>query len=101
MTHLLLAIGKKHFDINTLPVDAQGRFSDLMDKYIDIFVCSSEVRRPVMDGDSKAVLDFDLIHEHPIFVKPYPLNPKLTEILDQKLDEFLERGDIVAIDSPY
>ena len=92
---------RQHYDINNIPSEARESFGNLMDKYIDIFACSSNVRRPIMDGDKIAVLDFDLITDRPIFVKPYPLNPKLTEVLDQKIDEFLERGDIIAIDSPY
>ena len=56
---------------------AKEQFGTLMDQYKDIFACSSEVRRPVMDGDKIAVLDFDLVTNRPIFVKPYLFTPNL------------------------
>jgi hypothetical protein len=54
-----------------------------------------------MDGDKPAVLDFELTTDSPIFSKPYPLNARMTEIMDTKTDDILRRGNIVTIDSPY
>ena len=73
----------------------------MMDKCKDLFACNSDVRRPILDNGNIAVLDFNLVTDKPIFIKPYPINPKLTEILDKKIDEFLERRDIVPIESRY
>ena len=68
---------REHF--NTIPEPTKEWFGTLMDQYKENFAWSSEVRRPVMNGDKIADLDFDLVTDRPIFVKPYPLNPKLTE----------------------
>ena len=92
---------RKYFDITTVPEPARERFEKLMDTYKDVFACNSDDRRPILDGDKPAVLDFDLMTDKPIFIKPYPMNEKMTEIMDVKIDDFLRRGDIDTIDSPY
>ena len=72
-----------------------------MDTHGDLFACDPAMRRPILEDGKPAIFDFDLIDDKPIFTRPYPVPPKLIGVLEAKLQQFMDRGDIIQIESEY
>jgi len=46
-------------------------------------------------------VDIQLTTDKPIHTKPYPMNPKMVEVLERMIDDLLARDEIVEVTSPY
>ena len=84
-----------------IPQEYKDRLANLMDKVGDVFSCFATDSRPILVDGEPAVVDIELTTTKPIFIKPYVLSPKMSEVLDAKIDELLEKDEIIEIDSPY
>ena len=94
---------RDHFDINKVEVSEKIKegLIALLDKYKNLLSCYATDCRPILVDGEPAVVDIELTTDKPIFIKPYVVSNKMSEILDKKIEEMLDRDEIVEIDSPY
>ena len=92
---------RKIIDSSTVPQEVRPQFEKLMDDNEDLFAYPDTKTRFILDGDKIAVCDIELKTDDPIFIKPYPLAPRMAKVLDSKLDELLSRGEISRVESNY
>ncbi len=72
-----------------------------MDKVADVFSCYTTDSRHILVDGLPAIVDIDLVDDRPIFLKPYPLSPKMSEVLDSKIDELLSKDEICQVESSW
>jgi hypothetical protein len=72
-----------------------------MDKAADVFSCFATDSRPILVDGEPAVVDIELTTDKPVFLKPYPMSPKMSKVLDEKIQELLDKDEIVPVTSPY
>ncbi len=91
------------FDINKVEVseDIRNKLAALMDKYKRLFSCYATDCRPIYCDGKVVEVDIDLTTDKPIFIKSFPMSHRMSEVLDKKLDELIDRREIVEIQSPY
>jgi hypothetical protein len=87
--------------IKHLPPDIQEGFIKLLDKHVNVFSYHATDCRPVLLHGKPAMADITLKHNEPIFQKPFPLNGKAVDMIDEKLTELFDTNVIVATESRY
>ena len=94
---------RDHVDVSKLdiPEEYKEKLTTLMDKVADVFSCYSTDSRHILVDGQPAIVDIELTSDKPVFLKPYPLSPKMSEVLDSKIEELLAQDLIVEISSPY
>ena len=92
---------REHVDVSKLdiPEEYKEKLSTLMDKVADVFSCYTTDSRHILVDGLPAIVDIDLVDDRPIFLKPYPLSPKMSEVLDSKIDELLSKDEICQVES--
>ncbi len=81
--------------------DYRQKLENLLDRYSNILSCHKTDCRPIYLDEKQVEVDIELTTDKPIFIKPYPMAEKMIKVLDAKIDEMLEKGEIVEIESPY
>ena len=87
--------------IKHLPKDIQEAFLKLLDKHANVISYHATDCRPVLLHGKPAVADIVLKHSEPIFQKPFPMTGTAVEILDEKLQELVDRNELVPVESRY
>jgi hypothetical protein len=96
---------RQYIDISSMsqiPTEEhKKKMEDLLDRYSNILSCHKTDCRPIYLDEKQVEVDIELTTDKPIFIKPYPIAEKMIKVLDSKIDEMLEKGEIVEIESPY
>jgi hypothetical protein len=94
---------REHYDISKpdIPENIRSGLADLLDEFKNLLSCHSTDCRPILVDGEPAVVDIKLTTDKPIFTKPYPMASRMSEVLDKKIEEMLDRGEICQVTSPY
>ena len=76
-------------------------FGELLDNHTMTISYFDSNCRPVLHKGKPAVVDISLTTDEPLFMKPYMVNGVAVDMLDNKIDELLERNEIHPIESKY
>ena len=90
-------------NVNNIEADdhIKKKVEMLLDRYTNILSCRKTDCRPIYIDGKPVEVDVDLSTDKPIFIKPYPVADRMTKVLDAKIDEMLDKDEIVEVDSPY
>ena len=83
------------------PEHIQREAEKLLDRYTNILSCRKTDCRPIYIDGKPVEVDVQLSTDKPIFIKPYPIADRMSKVLDAKIDEMLDKDEIVEVDSPY
>ena len=94
---------REFIDVESLGISefTKKKLVNLMDRFVNIFSCKKTDCRPIYIDGKPVEVDIELTTDKPVFLKSYPTPDKMSKVLDQKIDELLERDEIVQVDSPY
>ena len=96
---------RQYIDISSMSQmpseEHRKKLENLLDRYTNILSCHKTDCRPIYLDEKQVEVDIELTTDKPIFIKPYPIAEKMIKVLDSKIDEMLEKGEIVEVESPY
>ena len=87
--------------LKNVPEHIKKSFGELLDKHVNTISYHPTDCRPVLLHGKPAVVDVKLKTDQPIFSKPYMVNGAAVDIMDKKLLELYNKGEIAPIESNY
>ena len=88
-------------DVMDISDQAKKKVTNLLDRFVNILSCRKTDCRPIYIDGKPVEVDIELMTEKPIFIKPYTTADRMSKVLDEKIDEMLDKNEIVQVDSPY
>ena len=84
-----------------VPQYFKDQFGLLLDKHVNLISYYPDNSRPLSISGRPVVVDIELNTSIPIFMKPYYTHGVQTDMMDDKLTELLEKGEIHMVESKY